>query len=59
MCAILPPGYPRFKTVGVPVPSIEVKFVDVKDAGYFSTNNPPQGEILVRGGSVTKGYYKV
>lgn len=59
MCAILPPSYPRLKSVGVPVPSIEIKFKDVEDAGYFSTNNPPQGEILIRGNSVTSGYYKV
>lgn len=36
--------------------SIEVKLVDFEDAGYFSTNNPPQGEIWIRGGSVADGY---
>lgn len=36
--------------------SIEVKLVDFPDAGYFSTNKPPQGEIWIRGGSVTDGY---
>ncbi|KAJ5233048.1 Long-chain-fatty-acid--CoA ligase 1 [Penicillium chermesinum] len=37
---------------------VEVKLVDFPDAGYFSKNNPPQGEIWIRGGSVTSGYYQ-
>lgn len=35
---------------------IEMKLVDFEDAGYFSTNKPPQGEIWIRGGGVTAGY---
>tara|TARA_R110002060_G_scaffold4293_6_gene6802 strand:- start:688 stop:1047 length:360 start_codon:yes stop_codon:yes gene_type:complete len=38
--------------------SVEVKLVDYPDAGYFSTNVPcPQGEVWIRGHSVTAGYY--
>lgn len=37
--------------------SIEVKLVDFPDAGYFTKNTPPQGEILIRGGSVTTYYW--
>lgn len=38
--------------------SVEVKLVDFPDAGYLTKNNPPQGEIFIRGGSVTSHYWK-
>ena len=56
MCAILPPDFHRYGAVGIPVPSCEIKLVDVEEANYFSSNTVPQGEILIRGPSVTKGY---
>lgn len=37
-------------------PSAEVKLVDYAEAGYYSTNTPPQGEIWIRGDSIAKGY---
>ncbi|RXW22284.1 hypothetical protein EST38_g3586 [Candolleomyces aberdarensis] len=58
MCAILPPELMRYNSVGLPVPSCEVKLLDVPDAGYLSTNELPQGEVLIRGHSVFKEYYK-
>ncbi|GAA6027858.1 hypothetical protein JCM8097_001751 [Rhodosporidiobolus ruineniae] len=58
MCCLLPPEFHQYGVVGCPVPSNEIKLVDVEDAGYKSTNNPPQGEIWIRGPSVTKGYFK-
>ncbi|KAL0952534.1 hypothetical protein HGRIS_006793 [Hohenbuehelia grisea] len=58
MCAILPPELMQFGSVGLPMPSIEVKLLDVPDAGYFSKNSPQQGEVCIRGPSVIKGYYK-
>ncbi|KIK66563.1 hypothetical protein GYMLUDRAFT_257780 [Collybiopsis luxurians FD-317 M1] len=66
MCAILPPELMRYSSVGLPVPSVEIKFLDVKEAGYIANPSEeekkkgrlPQGEVCIRGPSVTKGYYK-
>jgi len=58
MACILNPAWMQYSSVGGPVPAAEVKLVDAKEAGYFSTNNPPQGEVLLRGPAVFKGYYK-
>lgn len=58
MCAIVPPELMQYGPVGVPVPCIEMKLLDVPEAGYLSTNNPPQGEVLLRGPPVIKNYYK-
>ena len=57
--AIFPPDTcTQYGCVGLPSPSVEIKSLDVPEAGYFATNSSPQGEILVRGASVTRGYYK-
>lgn len=58
MCAIMTPQYSSIGPVGVPVPAVEVKLKDHPEAGYLSSNTPPRGEVLIRGASVTKGYYK-
>lgn len=58
MCAVMPPEAFRYDSVGLPMPSVEIKLLDVEDAGYSSKHSPPTGEVCIRGPSVTKGYYK-
>jgi len=43
--------------VGVPMPIIEIKLIDVPEMKYYSSDDPPRGEICFRGPSCTKGYY--
>lgn len=56
LSCILHPDFFQYGPVGVPVPSCEIKLVDFEEAGYFSANSPPQGEIWIRGNSITTGY---
>jgi long-chain acyl-CoA synthetase len=72
MCAFLPPELLTYGPVGIPAPCVEIKLLDCPDLGYFSSMDSPsspssstmacvahlpQGEILLRGASVTKGYF--
>ncbi|KAL3457349.1 hypothetical protein BJX64DRAFT_19977 [Aspergillus heterothallicus] len=58
MGALNDPGAWNPNILGEPPACIEVKLVDFPDAGYFTKNTPPQGEVWIRGGSVTTHYFK-
>jgi long-chain acyl-CoA synthetase len=53
---INPPHRPKYGTVGVAIPMVDLKIVDVEDG---VTELPPgqSGEIVVRGPMVMKGYW--
>lgn len=38
--------------------STEVKLRDVPEMGYFTTDNPPRGEICVKNSTMIGGYFK-
>lgn len=42
---------------GALTPAVECKLVSIPDLNYSTSTNPPQGEILLRGGPVLKEYY--
>jgi len=45
---------------GPPLGCSEIKLVDVKELNYTSQDKPfPRGEVWVRGGNISKGYYKL
>eukprot|EP00762_Andalucia_godoyi_P005966 ANDGO_00076.mRNA.1 Fatty acyl-CoA synthetase A len=45
-------------SLGFPLPGCEVCLQSVPDLGYSVSSNPPSGELLVRGPSVSKGYFQ-
>jgi long-chain acyl-CoA synthetase len=58
MGALMDPCHWTDQALGDIPSSIEVKLVDFADAGYYTTNKPPQGEIWIRGAPVADGYYE-
>lgn len=57
MGTLTDPGEWTIETNGTIVGSVEIKLVDYPEAGYFTKNDPEQGEIWIKGDSVTAGYY--
>ncbi|ORY03195.1 acetyl-CoA synthetase-like protein [Basidiobolus meristosporus CBS 931.73] len=58
MATFMSPEITSEKSNGPPVPCCEIKLVDVDETDYRSTNDPPQGEVWVRGPAVMQGYFK-
>eukprot|EP00667_Euglena_gracilis_P005107 EG_transcript_5141 len=51
---------PSYGRVGPPISCCEVKLAPWEEGGYLPTDTPnPRGEILLGGGSIAKGYYKM
>merc|ERR1719174_2806343 len=47
-----------FATIGVPFPSVEYRLEAVPEMEYSPFDNPPRGEVLIRGPATFSGYYK-
>ncbi|EPX74006.1 long-chain-fatty-acid-CoA ligase Lcf1 [Schizosaccharomyces octosporus yFS286] len=43
-------------SAGVILPCTEMKLIDCEEGSYYTNANPPRGEILLRGPSLTQGY---
>jgi len=56
MGALSNPKTWRYGYTGPVETCIEAKLVDVPELGYFVNNKPPQGELLLRGPTITSGY---
>ncbi|GAA5983721.1 hypothetical protein JCM11641_001727 [Rhodosporidiobolus odoratus] len=56
---VCPPWIAQAGIIGVPTPAVEIQLRDFEEAGYLVTNDPPQGEICLRGPTVMKSYCKV
>ena len=48
----------RAGIVGGPIAGIKMKLRDLPELGYLTTDNPPRGEVCVKGNSVFKGYFR-
>lgn len=50
----------NYGRVGAPSTMCDIRLVNWEEAGYRVTNKPfPQGEIIIGGDSVSRGYYKL
>ena len=48
----------RAGLVGGPLPSVKFKLVDRPELGYLTTDDPPRGEVYIKGNTVFKGYFR-
>eukprot|EP01024_Parvocaulis_polyphysoides_P034030 TRINITY_DN30148_c0_g2_i3.p1 TRINITY_DN30148_c0_g2~~TRINITY_DN30148_c0_g2_i3.p1 ORF type:complete len:662 (+),score=95.68 TRINITY_DN30148_c0_g2_i3:33-1988(+) len=55
----VPEEYSMVGTVGPCMQCNTFRLESVPEMDYYVTNDPPQGEVLIRGQNVFKGYYKM
>ena len=48
----------RAGIVGGPLSSVKLKLVDRPELGYLTTDDPPRGEVYIKGNTVFKGYFR-
>lgn len=53
---VVDPNHFEMEVAGMLTGAVTVKLIDVADAGYYAKNN--QGEVLIKGASVLKEYFK-
>lgn len=51
-------GDPQTGIVGGPLANVKVKLRDIPEMNYLHSNDPPKGEICMKGSSVMPGYFK-
>ena len=51
-------GDPTTGHVGGPLPCVKWRLMDLPEMGYLTTDNPPRGELCMKGPSVFCGSYK-
>ena len=48
----------RTSVVGSPLSNTKIKLKDLPEFNFMSSNDPPQGEICIKGPSVIDHYFK-
>ena len=46
------------QSVGGVIPSLRLRLKDVPELGYLTSDNPPKGEVQLKGHNIFKGYFK-
>ncbi|CAI0422846.1 unnamed protein product, partial [Linum tenue] len=54
----LPNDISMLRTVGPPVPNVDVRLESVPEMNYDALSSTPRGEFCIRGDTLFSGYYK-